>query len=181
MIVLLSAFAASPPAPRHDVLVGWSDDGTHVQIGNRVFDATDGTVRTLPPTWRYSELSPNGALSARVDGTTLTVVGDKRLPFTVEVGDAVTSWLTNTTLLVIQRKPDWAFTCATVTVDGPAATTVPCPSSEYHQLYAVVPGPDGLLAVQSAGEGHPGVNFVTWSPEKQADVKMPPSSPRNSS
>lgn len=175
MIFLFSAFAAplSAPVPRHDLLVQWSAEGDHLQVGNRVHHISAGSTRTLPGTWRYSHLSPNGALSARVDETTLTVVGDKRLPFSVQVGDAVASWLSNTSLLLIQRQPDGEFTCATVTVDKPTITTVPCPTSDYHQLYHVVPGPNAQLAVQSAGEGHPGVNFVTWTPERQSNLALP--------
>jgi hypothetical protein len=169
---LFSIALAADPAPRHDLRVVWSADGTHLQVGNAVHEAATGTVRRLPPDWRYSALSPDGRSSARIADDTLTVLG-RGLPFRVPTGDAIVSWLADDRLLVVQREDLHVYTCATVRVGVAALTPVPCPKGQMHQLYGVVPGPGDLLAVQSSGEGHPAVDLIRWTPLAQEAVRTP--------
>ncbi len=79
-------------------------------------------------------------------------------------------------LWIVQRTYQALVACRLLRLGDGALIDPPagCPRGDFVDLFALDAGPGDLVATYSAGEGHPGVTVVRWTPEEQADIGLPP-------
>lgn len=156
------AGAAAPPRPTLDFL----PDGSGLLVDRRlVWHPATGRWEALPePLPEGVVLSPDGRRQAAVVRGALQVGPLKgpvrRLPLPPAPAQdrALVWWEDARTLAVLQQEPVGLEPprCASLAVDTLAGwRTRPCPPATFHLVDSVEAGPGGLLAVVSAGEGHP--------------------------
>lgn len=192
LLVTTPAVAAEPAtwAPQPDHAPWWEAHGTLLRVdGAHLLHVESGTWHTLTDAYRSrGQVSPDGTRVARASVSDhqpalhlLDLKSGQETRLAVrsphpELTDLAPLWVDDGRLLLLHRTGLFELTCTLV--DSETGTGLPlasgCPESSFYGLYDVTTGPEGRMVVYSAGEGHPGVDFVTWTPETQAPLAAPP-------
>lgn len=190
-----TAWTADP-----DATLSWRGDGQRIYTGRHLFDLGTQKWQALPDGWSKGNVSPSGLQVMRTtaetpEGASIEVTrwadSEPRqfkimhfLDFealNAEMDKAEVfatlwaNWLDETHLLVVNSTQMAVLACRILDLPTGELRTpkAGCPASEFAELYAVQPGPNRMFGVYSSGEGHPGVNAVTWEPQAQSPVGLP--------
>ncbi len=165
-----AAEAAKKPAKlRADTPLQWTPQGKLIVGGRWSLDPEGGRFAPIREGKDARVLiSPKGKL-ARVEGQTLHI-GELAVavPSWLKSGEPRTTayWADEQRIYVHQvESPGADSACRIYDLAKKAFTVVaPCLEGDFHDLYWIQRGPGDLLAVYSAGEGHPGVLLTRFTP-----------------